>query len=171
MTKRIPRLSVSSLMLVMPSITLFFTKSAILIARSALFTWYGNSLIISDVPFLVSSISTTPRKITFPRPVLYAFTTPERPQMIPPVGKSGAGINEKRSSSLNSGLWSSAKQASITSVRLCGGTAVAIPTAIPAVPLTSKFGNLLGNTVGSTVDSSKLGTKGTVSLSRSASNS
>ena len=43
-----------------------------------------------------------------------------------------------------------AKQvASIISLRLCGGIFVAIPTAIPAEPLTNKFGNLLGKTVGS----------------------
>ena len=38
---------------------------------------------------------------------------------------------------------------SITSVRLWGAIFVAIPTAIPLDPLTSKFGNLDGKTVGS----------------------
>ena len=45
---------------------------------------------------------------------------------------------------------------------------VAIPTAIPVVPFTSKLGNLLGRTVGSFSVSSKFGTKSTVSLLISA---
>ena len=46
---------------------------------------------------------------------------------------------------------------------------VAIPTAIPVVPFTRRFGNLLGRTVGSFSVSSKLGMKSTVSLPISAS--
>ena len=46
---------------------------------------------------------------------------------------------------------------------------VAIPTAIPVVPLTRRLGNLEGRTVGSFSVSSKLGTKSTVSLLISAS--
>ena len=42
-----------------------------------------------------------------------------------------------------------AKVPSITSPRLWGGILVAIPTAIPPAPLTSKFGNCAGNTDGS----------------------
>ncbi len=41
---------------------------------------------------------------------------------------------------------------------------VAIPTAIPDEPFTSRFGNLEGRTVGSISCSSKLGLKSTVSL-------
>ena len=41
---------------------------------------------------------------------------------------------------------------------------VAIPTAIPVVPLTKIFGNLEGKTTGSLSLSSKLGLKSTVSL-------
>jgi len=37
---------------------------------------------------------------------------------------------------------------------LCGGTFVAIPTAMPADPFTSRFGNVVGRTVGSSVVSS-----------------
>src|SRR5207244_3051597 len=55
------------------------------------------------------------------------------------------------------------------SVRLCGGMFVAIPTAIPFEPLISRLGTRVGNTTGSKVDSSKLGTKSTVSLSMSLS--
>ena len=45
-------------------------------------------------------------------------------------------------------------QALITSVRLWGGMFVAIPTAIPAAPLTRRFGTLAGRTTGSCSDSS-----------------
>ena len=38
-----------------------------------------------------------------------------------------------------------------TSLRLCGGMFVAMPTAIPDAPLTSRFGNCAGRTIGSSV--------------------
>ena len=60
--------------------------------------------------------------------------------------------------------------ASIVSPKLCGGIDVAIPTAIPLDPFTNRFGYLDGNTDGSFKDSSKFGTKSTVSLSISLSN-
>ena len=44
--------------------------------------------------------------------------------------------------------------ASQTSLRLCGGILVAIPTAIPSDPLTRRFGNFDGSTVGSFRDPS-----------------
>ena len=61
--------------------------------------------------------------------------------------------------------------ASITSERLCGGILVAIPTAMPSEPLTSRFGYRAGSTNGSFLLSSKFGTKSTVSelMSRSIS--
>jgi len=40
----------------------------------------------------------------------------------------------------------------ITSVRLWGGILVAIPTAIPEDPLTSRLGTLLGITNGSVIE-------------------
>ena len=40
-------------------------------------------------------------------------------------------------------------QPSMTSRRLCGGTLVAMPTAMPAEPLTSRFGTRVGSTDGS----------------------
>ena len=55
------------------------------------------------------------------------------------------------------------------SLKLCGGILVAIPTAIPEVPFTNKFGNLDGSTIGSFSVSSKFGAKSTVSLLMSAS--
>ena len=39
--------------------------------------------------------------------------------------------------------------ASITSRRLCGGMLVAMPTAMPEEPLTSRFGKRAGRTIGS----------------------
>ena len=39
--------------------------------------------------------------------------------------------------------------ASIISVRLCGGMLVAMPTAMPDEPLTSRFGTRVGRTSGS----------------------
>ena len=47
-----------------------------------------------------------------------------------------------------SGLAIIAKHALITSVILCGGMLVAIPTAIPLEPLISKLGILVGKTAG-----------------------
>ena len=44
-----------------------------------------------------------------------------------------------------------------------------IPTAMPELPFTRRFGNRVGNTSGSLVESSKFGPKSTVSLSMSAS--
>ena len=73
-----------------------------------------------------------------------------------------------RSSTVQSGLSTKCTMPSTTSLKLWGGMLVAIPTAMPAAPLTSKFGILEGNTVGSFKLSSKLGRKSTVSLSKSA---
>ena len=55
------------------------------------------------------------------------------------------------------------------SFRLCGGMFVAMPTAMPDEPLTSRFGNPDGSTFGSSSRSSKFGAKSTVFLSMSAS--
>jgi hypothetical protein len=58
--------------------------------------------------------------------------------------------------------------ASITSVRLCGGMFVAIPTAIPWLPLTSRFGKRAGSTTGCSRLPSYVGTMSTVFSSMSA---
>ncbi len=65
---------------------------------------------------------------------------PYRPRMMPPVGKSGPG---RRYEFFGRGLWivDQRNTASITSPRLCGGMFVAMPTAMPPAPLTSRFGN------------------------------
>ena len=59
--------------------------------------------------------------------------------------------------------------AEATSVRLCGGILVAIPTAIPSLPFNRRFGIREGNTVGSCSESSKFDWKSTVFLSISSS--
>ncbi len=69
--------------------------------------------------------------------------------MIPAVGKSGAGTSSISSSPDSCGLASSARQAFAVSVRLCGGMLVAMPTAIPELPFTSRFGRREGSTDGS----------------------
>ena len=52
------------------------------------------------------------------------------------------------------GFFTSAMVAFTTSVRLCGGILVAMPTAMPLDPLTIRLGMRVGSTVGSKVDSS-----------------
>jgi hypothetical protein len=73
---------------------------------------------------------------------------PARPLMMPAVGKSGPGTISISSSTVSSGLSSSAMQALMISDRLCGGMLVAMPTAIPDEPLTSRLGTRVGKTVG-----------------------
>ncbi|MNL69302.1 hypothetical protein D3C87_1941480 [compost metagenome] len=76
---------------------------------------------------------------------------PERPRIIAPVGKSGPGMICIRSDSSIAGSSISAMQPSMTSVRLCGGMLVAMPTAIPPAPLTSRLGKRAGTTDGSLI--------------------
>src|SRR4029079_6736696 len=73
---------------------------------------------------------------------------PARPRMMPPVGKSGPGTILISSSMPSAGSSIKAIQASITSPRLCGGILVAIPTAMPPAPLTSRLGNFAGKNTG-----------------------
>ncbi len=87
--------------------------------------------------------------------------------IIPPVGKSGAGIYFIISSRDMFLLSMYATMPSMDSPKECGGMLVASPTAIPLAPLTSKLGILLGNTAGSSNESSKLSVIGTVFLSKS----
>ncbi|MNU01975.1 hypothetical protein D3C72_2455400 [compost metagenome] len=74
--------------------------------------------------------------------------------MMPAVGKSGPGSTVIRSSVSASGFSISIRTASITSPRLCVGMFVAMPTAMPLPPLTSRFGNRAGSTVGSRSEAS-----------------
>ncbi len=97
-----------------------------------------------------SSIRARPRTRIEPRPVSYASRIPSVP-MMPPVGKSGPLTWVMSSSSDRSGFRISATRPSTISFRLCGAMFVAIPTAIPDAPLTSRFGNDEGSTSGSLV--------------------
>ncbi len=74
--------------------------------------------------------------------------------MMPPVGKSGPLMCCISPPTSMSGSSMKAMTASIASVRLCGGMFVAMPTAIPVEPLTSRFGKRAGSTTGSWRDSS-----------------
>ena len=78
---------------------------------------------------------------------------PRRPTIRPRVGKSGPltrSISASRSSSSVASKWSRYQATpAATSRRLCGGILVAMPTAIPSDPLTSRLGNRLGSTTGS----------------------
>ena len=71
------------------------------------------------------------------------------PMMMPPVGKSGPGTISSSSWREMSGSSIRRISPSQTSLRLCGGMSVAMPTAMPSEPLTSRFGNRLGRTSGS----------------------
>ena len=79
---------------------------------------------------------------------------PSMPQMKPPVGKSGPLMNFIRPAMVMAGSSICAQMPSTTSPRLCGGMFVAMPTAMPVPPLTSKLGNAAGKTVGSVMRSS-----------------
>ncbi len=93
---------------------------------------------------------------------------PARPMILPPVGKSGPLTNCIRSSVVASGFSSRCTTASTTSPRLWGGMLVAMPTAMPWLPLTNRFGNRAGRTSGSSWRPSKFELKSTVSSSMSA---
>ncbi len=66
-----------------------------------------------------------------------------------PVGKSGAGMCCISWCTVMSGLWISALSPSTTSRMLCGGILVAMPTAMPLVPLMRRLGSRAGSTEGS----------------------
>ncbi len=100
----------------------------------------------------ISSNSARARMVMLPRPVSNASRMPERPRMMPPVGKSGPGTMRISSSSGVSGLAISARVASMISPGLCGGMLVAMPTAMPLPPLISRLGKLAGRTFGSLSD-------------------
>ena len=121
------------------------------------------------LPLAIGSISVFARTSILPLPVLYACLIPAVPIMVAPVGKSGPGRYAISSSMDMSLLSMRATYASMTSPRLWGGTFVAMPTAMPLLPFTSRLGKRLGSTVGCTSVSSKLGMKSTVFLSISAS--
>ena len=120
-----------------------------------------------SVFFFPGSNTTLPRILTLPTPLSYISANSLLLITIPPVGKSGPGIYSISSAVVISSLSRYASTPLITSVRLCVGILVVIPTAIPSAPLISRLGTLTGSTEGSFSVSSKLGTKSTTSLSRS----
>ena len=75
------------------------------------------------------------------------------PTIRAPIGKSGPLIRSRRASCNSWGAasgWSSDHcTPSATSIRLCGGILVAMPTAMPAEPLTSRLGKRAGRMLGS----------------------
>ena len=73
---------------------------------------------------------------------------PAFPSIVPPVGKSGPEISFIKSSIDIFGLLIKLIHPSRTSLKLCGGIFVAIPTAIPEEPLTKRFGIFVGRTSG-----------------------
>ena len=162
-----------SLKSTIPSILFSFTRSAIFAMSLALLTMYGSSVtMIRLLPFAMASILVTARTTIFPLPVRYASLIPLVPRIVAPVGKSGPFTIFIMSSMVVSlfSIWSSMilTTAPMTSFKLCGGIFVAIPTAIPEVPFTRRFGNLAGSTTGSFSVSSKFGSKSTVFLLISA---
>ena len=109
-------------------------------------------------------------------------------KIIPPVGKSGPFTICIISSILTwvfsmisfpswsnqivcgfPSLWRRRSEASKISVKLWGAIFVAIPTAIPIVPLQRWFGNFVGSITGSFKEPSKLSLQSTVSWSISSS--
>ena len=114
-------------------------------------------------PRASSSKETWPRITTRPRPVAYMWRitsirsfSPVRllrwsskRKIVPPVGKSGPWTISHSSSTVICGLSMRAITALQISLRLCGGMFVAMPTAIPELPLMSRFGRRAGSTVGS----------------------
>ncbi len=113
-------------------------------------------------PGRTSSNETWPRMMTRPRPVAYMWRMTStrsfspvielrwssKRKIVPPVGKSGPVTISHSSSTVSSGLSMSAFTASQISWRLCGGMLVAIPTAMPLEPLTSRLGSFEGSTTG-----------------------
>ena len=67
---------------------------------------------------------------------------------MPPVGRSGPGTKRISASSVASGWLIRCRAAETTSTRLCGAMFVAMPTAMPEAPLTSRFGKAAGSTSG-----------------------
>ena len=115
---------------------------------------YGSSVMaMSWRPLSSSSRSITARMMTEPRPVRYASSMPCLPTMRPPPGKSGPWMRAMAASRISAGVApgfsSTHLTASPTSRRLWVGMFVAIPTAMPVEPLTSRFGNRDGSTTGS----------------------
>ena len=113
-------------------------------------TPYGSS--VTTIPVrrgVICSIRQLARVRKTPRPLSYASRMPSRPTIFPPVGRSGPGTKRISASRPASGCRIRCRAAVMTSPRLCGAMLVAIPTAIPDAPLTSRLGSAEGRTEGS----------------------
>jgi len=150
MTRRRPcERSVRSTTFVIPVSRFACTPSLIFSITFSGPTRYGSSVTTMPLRFAVTfSIRVVARVRNAPRPVRYASRTPSRPTIFPPVGRSGPGTNRIRSSSVASGCAMRCRAAATTSTRLCGAMLVAMPTAIPAAPFTSRLGIAAGSTSG-----------------------
>ena len=158
----------------MPSSFLSRTSSAMSSTSSRLLTWYGSS---------VTTICDLFERLLLLDHRARAHDDAAAARLLV-VLDAGAAVDEAARREVRaldelaqladrraSGLSISAMIAAMTSRRLCGGMFVAMPTAMPDEPLTSRFGNAAGRTFGSCRRSSKLGAKSTVFLSMSASSS
>ncbi len=154
-TIRIPSRPLSSRRSAMPSIFRSRTRSAIFSTSVALFTWYGSSVTTICVrPPRADSSSIVVRACitTRPWPSPYASRTCSLSlptSAMPAVGKSGPFTICSRSSSVACGFSINSAIASQSSPRLCGGMFVAMPTAMPEEPFSSRFGSRDGRIVGS----------------------
>ncbi len=142
--------SVRSLTSAMPCSFFALTRSLILPITFSGPTVYGSS--VTTMPLrrgVTFSTETVARIRNVPRPFSYASRIPDSPTIRPPVGRSGPGTKRISVSRSADGCLIRCRAAATTSVRLCGGMFVAMPTAIPEVPFTSRFGNAAGSTNGS----------------------
>ena len=133
----------------MPAIFPSFTSAAMRSSMRSRACWKGISVTTIRLRLSCSSIWARARTTIVLRPVWYPRRMPERPQTTPPVGKSGPGTISNNSSIETSGSSITRIIASQISPRLCGGIEVAMPTAMPLAPFTSRLGNFEGKTVGS----------------------
>ncbi len=138
----------------MPSSAPALASSPIFCSITSIEVWKGMSVTTMRVAPRLSSTSARARILIEPFPVRYASRIPWRPRIWAPVGKSGPFTNCMRSSGVASGFSSTWVTASMTSPRLWGGMLVAMPTAIPCEPLTSRLGKRDGRTTGSSVEPS-----------------
>ena len=133
-----------------PCSFLLFTPSRIFSITRSGPTERGSSVITKPVLLgATDSMLTLARILKEPLPDSYASLIPSPTKITPPLGRSGPGISSMICSKEDFGFCSNSCRASITSPRLWGGMLVAIPTAMPLAPFTSRFGNAAGSTSGS----------------------
>ena len=128
----------------MPSIFFSVASSPMRFSTASPLTWYGSSsTMIACLPPLLDLLDVRARADDHAAAagaiaLAHALQRRRRCRAWESPAPAGCSI---RSSTDDSGLSISATQALIVSVRLCGGMLVAMPTAMPDEPLTSRFGN------------------------------